>query len=139
MALEVKVGMLYGDNGDDIVGQYVAFTKVYSEQRVLHGRTKKAILETIRICKDKDVLKEYLESRESEVVDIMLTLFDEEKIMKNHIRSERKEAAEQAAIQNTVEIYQELELSFSEIVKKLIAKFRLSEADAENAAAEYWK
>lgn len=26
-----------------------------------------AILETIRICKDKDVLKEYLESRESEV------------------------------------------------------------------------
>lgn len=66
-ALEVKVRMLYGDNGDDIVGQYVTFTKVYSEQRKLYGRTKEAILETIHICKDKDVLKEYLESRESEV------------------------------------------------------------------------
>lgn len=65
----------------------------------------------------------------------MLTLFDEEKIMKNHIRSER----EQAAIQNTIEMCQDFELSFSDAVQKLIAKFRLSEADAESAAAEYWK
>lgn len=33
---------------------------------------KKAILETICICKDRNVLKEYLESREKEVVDIMM-------------------------------------------------------------------
>ncbi|MCM1245239.1 MAG: hypothetical protein NC293_06285, partial [Roseburia sp.] len=138
-ALEVKVRMLYGDNGDDIVGQYVTFTKVYSEQRKLYGRTKEAILETIRICKDKDVLKEYLESRESEVVDIMWTLFDEEKIMRNYIRSEREEAAKAAAVQSAVETYQDFQVSFSDAVQKLIAKFGLSEADAEEAVQRYWQ
>ena len=41
---------------------------------------KKAILESILICKDRNVLKEYLENREQEVVDIMMTLFDDEQI-----------------------------------------------------------
>ena len=75
--------MLYGET-DDIIGEYVAFTKVYNEQCRIHGRTEEAVRETIRICKDKNVLKEYLESREKEVIDMMVTLFDEEKIMKAH-------------------------------------------------------
>ncbi len=127
--------MLYGDNGDDIVGQYVTFTKVYSEQRKPHGRTKEAILETIRICKDKDVLKEYLESRESEVLDMMMTIFDEETIMRNHIRSQRAEAA----VQSAVETYQEFNLSFSDAVQKLVDKFGMSENEAEETVQKYWQ
>ena len=42
LALDVKVKMIYGDNEDDIIGQYVLFTKVYDEQRKLYGRTQKA-------------------------------------------------------------------------------------------------
>ena len=64
--LDVKVKVLYGDDKDDIISQYVTFTKVYNEQMKVHGRTREAIMETIRICKDKNVLKEYLESREKE-------------------------------------------------------------------------
>ena len=62
-----------------------------------YKRTKKAITETIRICKEQNVLKEYLESREKEVVDIMSTLFDEERILQIHIENRVKEAAERAA------------------------------------------
>ena len=51
----------------DIISQYVAFTRVYNEQIKLHGRTRKAVLETIRICRDSHILKEYLEAREQEV------------------------------------------------------------------------
>ncbi len=127
--------MLYGDNGDDIVGQYVTFTKVYSEQRKPHGRTKEAILETIRICKDKDVLKEYLESRESEVLDMMMTIFDEETIMRNHIRSQRAEAA----VQSAVEMCQEFNLSFPDSVQKLVDKFGMSENEAEETVQKYWQ
>ncbi len=43
----------------------------------LYGRTREAIINTINICKDRDILKEYLSSREKEVVDMMMTLFDE--------------------------------------------------------------
>ena len=39
------------------------------------GRSKTAVEETICICKSEGVLKEYLESREKEVVDIMIILF----------------------------------------------------------------
>ena len=69
--LEAKVKMLYGDGDGDIISQYVAFTKVYQEQARLLGRTVEAVQETIRICKDKDVLREYLAAHEKEVVSIM--------------------------------------------------------------------
>ncbi len=45
----------------------------------LHGKTRNAVLETIRICKDKNVLKQYLLEREKEVIDIMMALFDQQK------------------------------------------------------------
>lgn len=72
--LDAKIKVLYGSGQGDIISQYVTFTKVYDEQRKLHGRTRKAVTETIRICKDKNVLKEYLEEREKEVENIMLAM-----------------------------------------------------------------
>ena len=41
-------------------------------------KTRKAVLETIHICKNSNVLKKSLENREKEIVDIMMTLFDQE-------------------------------------------------------------
>jgi hypothetical protein len=90
--VEVKVKILYGESEGDIISQYVAFTKVYNEQVKEKGRTREAVLETIRICKDRNILKEYLESREKEVVDIMMTLFDDEYILKTYVEEERKDA-----------------------------------------------
>lgn len=94
-AVDVKVKMIYDgavseETGEgDIINQYVIFTKVCNEQVKLYGRTKKAILETIRICKDRNVLKEYLESREKEVVDIMMVLYDQEEAIQMYGESER--------------------------------------------------
>ncbi len=51
----------------------------------------------IRICKERDVLKKYLESRESEVVDIMITLFNDEEILDMYLKSEKREATREAA------------------------------------------
>lgn len=62
----------------------MSFTKVFDEQVKKYGLTVQAVREAIRICKDRDVLKEYLSGRESEVVNIMLTLFlAAAKIIKN--------------------------------------------------------
>ena len=55
------------------------FTKVYQEQERMLGRTIEAVRETIRICKNKCVLEEYLSAHEKEVVGIMMALFDQEK------------------------------------------------------------
>ena len=95
--LDVKVKMIYDGKDGDIINQYVKFTKVCNEQVSLYGRTRKAIKETIRICKDKNVLKEYLESREQEVLDMLMELYDQEEVMRSYLESERYEAAQEAA------------------------------------------
>ena len=81
--------MIYDGEDGDIINQYVIFTKVCNEQMALHGRNQKAVLEAIRICKDRNVLAEYLSSREKEVVDIMMVLYDEEEVMRSYVESER--------------------------------------------------
>lgn len=100
--IDVKVKMIYDGKKGSIINQYVIFTKICNKQVAMHGRTREAVLETIRICKDKNVLKEYLENREREVVDIMMTLYDEEEIMRSYVRSEVQEAV-QAAVQEAVQ------------------------------------
>ena len=95
--IEVKAKVIYEGDTDDIINQYIIFCKVFNEQTKQHGMTQKAVTETIRICKDRNVLKEYLLDREKEVVTIMMSLFDDEQIMKSFIRSERHDEARETA------------------------------------------
>ena len=95
--IEVKAKVIYEGNTDDIINQYIVFCKVFDEQTKQHGMKQKAIMETIRICKDRNVLREYLLDREKEVVTIMMSLFDEEQIMKSFIKSERHDEARETA------------------------------------------
>lgn len=88
---------MYQENERDIIGQYIIFCKVYREQRKCYSNTREAVTETIRICKDRNVLKEYLESREKEVVDIMMTLFDDEQIYKAFENDIKQETAKNKA------------------------------------------
>lgn len=94
--IDVRVKMIYDGKEGDIINQYVLFTKICNEQMKKHGRTRKAVIEAIRICKDRDVLREYLSNRESEVVDIMMVLYDEEEIMRSYVESEIYEATQRA-------------------------------------------
>ena len=134
VAIEVTIKMIYDGKEGDIINQYVTFTKILDEQVKLYGRTKKAVQETIRICKNDNILKEYLESRESEVVDIMMQLYDREEIMRIHDIG----VARDSAIRAIVETYQELGMTFIDAVEKVAAKFALSQEKAEKEVKEYW-
>ena len=114
-AVDVKVRVICENDTDDIINQYIIFCKVYNEQMKLYGRTRKAVTETIRICKDRDVLKDYLHDREREVVSIMMSLFDGEEIMKSYIRSERYEAAKENSIETAENMIKMGKLSLEEI------------------------
>ena len=117
--LDVKVKMIYDGKEGDIINQYVLFTKVCNEQIALYGRIQKSILEAIRICKDRNVLREYLESREKEVVDIMMVLYDNEEIMRSYLESERHEARLEGGYEANIKTAERLlkmkKLSFEEI------------------------
>ena len=73
--LEAKV---FNVETDDIIGQYIIFCHVMDEQIKKYGRNRKAAMEAIRICLDRNVLKDYLNEREKEVVEIMHAIFTQE-------------------------------------------------------------
>ena len=71
------------------------FSKIYSEQVRQKDRTADAVRETIRICKDQNILKAYLEAHEKEVVDIMLSCFDQEYLTSILLKEQRSEGREE--------------------------------------------
>lgn len=96
--IEVKAKVIYESDTEDIINQYIIFCKVFDEQRKLYGMTERTVKETIRICKDRNILKDYLISREKEVVTIMMSLFDDEQIMKTYAKDMARETTKRNAI-----------------------------------------
>lgn len=131
--IEVKAKVIYESDTDDIINQYIIFCKVFNEQTAQYGMTSKAVAETIRICKDRNVLREYLLEREKEVVSIMMSLFDEEQIMKSFIKSERYEAVQESARETAARMIKKGKMSLEEIADYLpaLSLEELRELEAE--------
>lgn len=132
--IDIKVKILYDGKEGDIISQYVTFTKVCNEQVALYGRSGKAVKEAIRICKDQNVLKEYLTEREKEVTNIMSLLLDQEEITRSYIESEIQEGVQKATQQVTQQVTQDERtetakemLLNNEPIEKVMKYSRLSE------------
>ena len=95
----------------------------------MFGRTREAVLETLRICKDRDVLKKYLE--EQEAAEIMFTWLDEQKARKfeyEEIKQEgRAEGRAEGIAEGRAEGRTEGEL---EAYAKMVRKNRISVKEA---------
>ena len=95
-------------------GQYF-YAHVFDQQVKKYGRTRKAAQETVRICKDRGVLKEYLGAHEKEVVSSMIMLFEQEEATKRY--GCRK--AREGKIAAYAEMVAEGDLSVEKAAKKL--------------------
>ena len=73
--------------------------------------------EAIRICKDLNVLREYLSNKDSEVVDIMMVLYDEEEIIRSYVESERYEARNDEKIEPARCMLNDGELSLDKVAQ----------------------
>ena len=94
---------VYTSETKDIIGQYIIFCRVLEDQIRINGRTGKAARETIRICQDRGVLADYLKEREKEVINIMITLFDQEYAVNQYGKAQRKEGREEGRIEGREE------------------------------------
>ena len=150
-ALDVTVKMLYGDDRTTIIGQYVRFCKVLNEQLKKYGSTNEAVLETVRICKDENVLKDYLATHEQEAVSIMMALFNEEYIQKAY-GYECKQEGIQEGMQKGVQIgmqkgmqkgrkegRQEGKVELSRVIQRLISAGRIGEIDRVTRDDAYYE
>ena len=133
-SLEVKVKMIYDGKKGDVINQYVTFTKVLAEQVELYGRTRKAVTETIHMCKNKKVPGEYLEKREGEVMDLLMERYGQEE----RIRVHDKRIARDSGIRNVVKVLKGLGFPYPEAVNIIAEQFHLLPDRAEKEVRGYW-
>ena len=78
--LDATVHLIHYDekSKSNIVQQYIMFCRVFNDQLKQYGYTPQTIRETLRICRDQNILAEYIKKVEGEIMDIMTYMFDEE-------------------------------------------------------------
>lgn len=151
---EVEVKVLRDDGTGDILDQYVRFCKIADEQREKYGLTQQAIDETIRLCIAENVLAPFLASRQKEVLEIMVTLFDQEKIAEIHDynvakaarqeghqlgREEGRAEGREEGIRAVVGMLKGMSMEQKQIAQKLVEQFDLLPQAAEEKVKQYWK
>ena len=75
--VDLHVKMIYETAGRDIINQYIQFAEIYDSQVRQYGRSKEAILKALRICKERDILKDYIRTHEMEVYSMLEVLTQE--------------------------------------------------------------
>ena len=78
--LDLRVKVIENPKKKTILQEYQRFCIVLDEQRQKYGYTEKAILETIRICMQEDVLREYLSQRKQEVFEMIKPYVTQEQV-----------------------------------------------------------
>ena len=126
VAIDATAKIIYDGQHGDIINQYVTFCHVLDEQYRKFGRTVEAVRETIRIRKDMNVLKEYLQRHEKEVMGIMLTLFDQETAINNRMATVDREARADERQKTTLNVN-------LTTIKNLMETLKLSAKDAMSA------
>lgn len=142
--IDLIIKVITGGNPGDVVSQYFEFTRICKEQYALYRDPRVAIREIFRICIERNVLREYLLSKEKEVTSIMISLYDAEEIQERFIaRIRREEREETEARLNKEHSRREAQLTNSfnrreaqlkksaeKAAEKAAEKTRLSEATA---------
>ena len=102
--VDVKAKVIKDGKQGDIINQYVSFARVFDEQVKRYGKTEKAVQETIRICKDRNVLKEYLVKEEvPEIMFANLTEEEQKEYVYRQGRVEGREEEKLSSIRNLME------------------------------------
>ena len=139
--LDIVARVCYESSDGDILSQYITFAKVFDGQIRLYGNTRKAIEETIKICRDKGVLESYLKNEE--VASIMYTFMDKNEAYENALRTERKEGRaegraegeekgiEKGKIIGAVEVMRDDGKDDLTIISRIANKYNLSEEQAK--------
>lgn len=93
--IDVVVNVITLSRKNDVINEYIRFTKIFDKNIKIYGYTKQSINKTIKECVEKNILQEYLKIRKKEVDNIMSSrLWDQDAIIEEMKRVKEKEAEE---------------------------------------------
>ncbi len=114
--VDMSVNVIRNGREGDIIYQYVGFTRVFDEQMKLHKDNKAlAVAETIRICRDRNLLAKFMAEREEEVMTLLNNQFEIEHILKIWRQEEQEEGMEKG-------IEKGIEKKEFQMVKNMLAR-----------------
>jgi hypothetical protein len=143
-------------------GQYIDFARTLDGYREALGPNEDAVRGAIADCVGRGVLAEYLTDHETEVVGIMITLYDEEEVARIHQEAVEREllerglrrgieqgieqgralgieqGIEQGRARGIVAMCREFDLSLDETAAKLAAQLGIGPDEAEALARSLW-
>ena len=135
-AVDLKVKVIK-DVSEQIAGQYIGFCKVFDEQRKIHKNSIECAKETIRICKEKGYIAEYLALHEKEVVTMLDELFNEEYLREQYDKAiatkERQEGRREGVITTLIKLVKEGLLTVSQAA----VRAKVTEPEFEKMLAAY--
>ena len=107
--IDMKVRVLCTGNKKSILGQYILFTQIYSKQKKECKDIETAVKNTIEICMNDEILKEYLDYRKMEVQE-MITAFTTqeeafESFLKDEVKRGRKEGEEKGKMDTLINFF----------------------------------
>ena len=103
-----------------------------------YGTTYTERQKAIEICKTVSVLREYLEMHEKEVLEIMDSIFSQEKATEAYVREAVRDAVRETEIKTYVETLQEVGIGLVEVIQKVVLKFGVSEEVAKTNVTRFW-
>lgn len=143
---EVEIKVLRESGTGSIVDQYIRFCAISDEQRRQYGYTMKAVEETLRICVEENILMPFLASRQKEVRDIMVTLFNQERVTEIHEYNLAKDARQEGQREGLEQGIRAMILTLKEFMpdmetaaQKLAERFDLSLQTAREKVTKYWE
>lgn len=78
-----------------ILAQYAAFSRIYRNNTKQYGRTETAVIQTVNQCISQDILKDYFIRKRTEVIGLMLALFDSQEVQNMYEESIKEEGSEE--------------------------------------------
>lgn len=118
-SLEATVEVIKLSSENNILDQYIKFTKISDEQVKLHGRNRETMAKIIDICVKSNILSEFLIDREAEVIDIMDALFNEEFAMEAMLKDERAEGRAEGRLDMIRNLMQSLSITAEKALETL--------------------
>lgn len=123
--------------------QYAQFIAKIRRNLAYGMKAQEAVEEAVNECIKNDILADILRKNRGEIVDSILTEWDEDEY-RDYLKEEGIKIGEERGefkgkIETTIEMCQEFHISKEDTLDRIIKKFSLKEEDAERYMEEHWK
>ena len=103
--IDMKVRVLCTGNKSSILGQYILFTQIYTKQKKEYKDIETAVKNTIEICMNDDILKEYLDYRKMEVQEMITAFMTQEEAFESFLKDEVKRGREEGKMDTLINFF----------------------------------